>query len=296
MINEFKSKVFLVRNWMGGSNVLSGLKASLEGSNVSIICPEVDAWEKGIVISCVPEEINIKFDYFGKIYFFRNADVCMNFLKKNYLTSENVNIVVQIRHPLDLLIAEFYGDTLRHFAPKGNEVTWSKLRKDYIKEGVEAFCKRRALELELSFLKYEQYRECISVISYEEMVLNPQSYVEELFGFLELLPIDQFQSHIMIDAIDINGGHINTQGKRRMNSKLEWPFPGRSAWILKNRLIIEIMSLMVAYISFFESVDKNYDLIKPPMLARKVPTFLMKIICLYRFQIKPWFKDVLSKY
>lgn len=296
MSNEFVSKIFLVRNWMGGSNLLSGLKASLEGSNLSIICPEVDAWENGVDLSLMPEKIDTRFKFLGEIYFFRNPEVCINFLKKNHLTFEDVKIIVQIRHPLDLLIAEFYGDSLRHFAPKGHEEVWSKLRKNYIKEGVDAFCKRRALELELSLSKYEEYRACISIISYEQMVLSPKTYVEKLYSLLEFLPSHRFEPHAMVDAIDINGGYLNTEGKRRMNSKLEWPFPGRSGWILKDKLIIEIMNAMVIYMSFFKIVETTYIPIKPPILARKVPTFLLKIICAYRFQIKPWLKNAKSKY
>jgi hypothetical protein len=293
---KFQSKVFLVRNWMGGTNLLSGLKISLEGSDVSISCPEVDAWEKGLDLSLRPHEINTNFQPLGEIYFFRNPDVCINFFKKNHLTSEDVKIIVQIRHPLDLLIAEFYGDSLRHFAPKGHEEVWSKLRKNYIKEGVDAFCKRRALELELSLSKYEEYRECISIISYEQMVLSPKNYVEELFSLFEFLPSHQFERHAMIDAIDINGGYLNTEGKRRMNSKLEWPFPGRSEWVLKDKLIIEIMNAMQIYMSFFKIVETTYVPVKPPILARKIPTFLLKIICAYRFQIKPWLKNAKSKF
>ena len=296
MSNEFVSKIFLVRNWMGGSNLLSGLKTSLENSNISIICPEVDAWENGVDLSLMPEKIDTRFKPFGEIYFFRNPEICIIFLKKNHLTAESVNIVIQIRHPLDLFVAEFYGDSLRHFAPKGNEEVWSKLRKSYIKEGVEAFCERRAIELELSLLKYEEYRASISIISYEEMVLSPQTYVKKLFSLLELLPSHHLQSYAMVDAIEINGGYVNTEGKRRMNSKLEWPFPGRFEWILKNKLITEIMNNMVIYMSFFKAVETTYVPIKPPILARKLPTLLMKIICIYRFKIKPWFKNVLSKY
>ena len=294
--NKFQSKIFLVRNWMGGTNLLSGLKISLKSSNISIVCPEVDAWKKGVNLGLISDKIDIIFKPFGEIYYFRDPEVCINFLKKNHLTYENVKIIIQIRHPLDVLIAEFYGDTLRHFAPKGHEEDWSELRRNYIREGVEAFCTRRALELESSLSKYEEYRPCISIISYEEMVLNSKSYVEKLSSMLEFLPSNYFEPSVLVDAIGINTGYLNTEGKRRMNSNLEWPFPGRSRWVLKNKSILEIINAMVTYMSYFKIVETNYVLIKPPILARKIPTFFLKIICVYRFRVKPWLKNEISKF
>lgn len=59
IFKNFKSKVFLLRNWMGGTNVFNGLNYCLKDSNVSINYPEADYWKKGFDVVNSPNNFII---------------------------------------------------------------------------------------------------------------------------------------------------------------------------------------------------------------------------------------------
>lgn len=219
----------------------------------------------------------------------------MKFLKKNNLKQSNIPIIIQVRNPLDLLVAEYYGDTLIHSSPPGQEKIWSKMRINNIIEGVESFCARRALELEKDFSEYKNYKSNIKVISYEEMVFDSDTYINKLFKFLELFPNHNVHIDKMRDALKIKGGKLNKDGKLRMNSNLEWPFPGRSKWIVKTKKYEKIITSLHEYNSLCKNSDFNYQILTPPFLARKISKTLMMTIYIFRFKIKPFLKILLRK-
>ena len=75
-------------------------------------------------------------------------------------------------------MSEYYGDMLRHFPPKGHEKK-KRIRKEYLVEGVEGFCCRRALEIKQSFSEFKPYLDYIQILTYEEMIYDPKEYAKK---------------------------------------------------------------------------------------------------------------------
>ena len=74
-----KTIVVLIHNWMGGSNILNGLKCISDNKTLSIIAPEIDAWQNGINLHEQPYNLKIPLNTEGNIFYFRSPLVCLQF-------------------------------------------------------------------------------------------------------------------------------------------------------------------------------------------------------------------------
>ena len=87
-----KTVVVLIHNWMGGTNILTGLSSILGDENPSIISPEIEAWKNGINLHEEPSNLKIPFNAAGNIIYFRSPLVCLQFLKNAEIEKQNLSI------------------------------------------------------------------------------------------------------------------------------------------------------------------------------------------------------------
>lgn len=295
-INNKPSKIILIRNWMGGTNVRQLLIRLLEESSYTLISPEVDAWNSGTDTDSSANKL--LFQEKGIIYYFRRPDVFLNFLNNYNEKLGNTEVMVQLRNPYDLLISEYYGNALCHAAPRGKQKRWRLMRKDMISSGVFNYAYSRISELNEIYKRiFETVSGNLRFAKYEEMVCNPYSYVSNIVDFLELNDVDVgYYSNL----IDVRGDAVEIKSMKRNRRPEEWPGPGRFRYEFNKHEQSKLEAKSADYNKYYGFLSHDDECLgAPPTKSVKISKVNMYMKYIIRFEIierlKPFLRWAKSK-
>ena len=241
-----KSKIIFARNWSGGSS-LASLTRDLVIGQYEFCYPEAVAWAKGMPREKSIDDIEFVPD--DRVYYFRRSDVLIKFVKKNNkLLHGNTDLLIQVREPIDWLLAEYFGNTFTHSSPVGEEKLWNQRRRENIRAGPFQYCLERAPQLESEFKEINAISGAVSprYLPYNDFVCDIGSYIERYLDLLEI-SIGGARKEKLIAAYDVvdllkagRAGNATLKVMKRNLSPYEWPFPGRSQLVFDQESLAQL--------------------------------------------------------
>lgn len=297
-----KSVIIFAANWTGGSSLFKLVQELCEGEYI-VANPELMTWSRGKELNKAGELV--PFIPNNIVYFFRTFEPLRDFIENSRIEPGQHTLVIQARDPADILVAEFYGNTLSHIPQPGLEKKWNRIRKKMIREGVEQYVLRKADALNqnfewihsLSTAGSEKYLQ-LETINYHSFIYDFEQYVHKLTALLDI----QFEpgrlkkiiaAHDAFSFITAEDQEQYARNLQRMNRPEEWPFPGRAEMVLSAKNLRKLKDKTPIFQDVFKDSTESVEATpKPP------PGAVMKSRhkIWFRYIMKVRFKQTLMKF